>query len=90
MDKFLKPSRLDVDPSLGDADKQFRHWKNTFDTFLGSLTEPNKLGLLNNFVSSNVFEYIAEATDYDAAMDILVKIYSHEQNKPSSRIFHVI
>ena len=83
MERYLKPTRLDVDPSVGDADKQFRHWKQTFETFLDCLTEPNKHGLLINFVSPTIYESIAETTNYEDAMKILVNIYI----KPKNEIF---
>ena len=70
MERFLKPERLDVDPNTGDADKQFSHWKRTFDNFLASLTSPDKLSILINFVSAQVYEYIVDAKNFDEAMKI--------------------
>ena len=84
MERFLKPERLDVDPSVGDADKLYKHWKRTFDNFLDSLKEPNKLSILVNFVSAKVYEYIAECDTFEDAIEILKK-HIHQTKKRSFR-----
>ena len=75
MERFLKPERLDADPSVGDADKLYKHWKKTFDNFLESLEEPNKLSILVNFISARVYEYIAECDTFEDAIEILRNTY---------------
>lgn len=85
MDKFLRPERLGVDPSTPDATKHFNHWKRTFENFLRSVDEinPDKLSTLINYVSPNVYDYIAEANDYNEAIQTLDSIYI----KPKNEIF---
>lgn len=90
MEKVLKPTRLDVDPSATDASKQWKHWKMTFKNFLDECTEaagegrqPNKLRALINYISHSVYEYIDEETDYDACVQKLEELYC----KPSNEIF---
>ena len=85
MERFLKPERLDVDPNTGDADKQFSHWKRTFDNFLDSLTAPDKLSILINFVSATIYEYIADATTYNEAITILNDTYIKKKNEVFAR-----
>ena len=85
MERFLKPERLDVDPSVGDADKLYKHWKKTFDNFLESLEEPNKLSILVNFVSARVYEYIAECDTFEDAIEILKNTYIKPKNEVFAR-----
>ena len=72
MDKFLRPGRFDAIPNARGSDKAWLHWKKTFTNFLTSIAEhePNSLNVLINYVSPEVFEYIADYTDYDSALEI--------------------
>ena len=60
MDRILKPSRLDTDPSSPTAAKEWKHWYRTFTNFIEESGEsaPNKLRALVNCVSPSVFEII--------------------------------
>ena len=40
MDKYLKPSRFDCDPNAVGADKQFKHWLQTFQNFVDTIKTP--------------------------------------------------
>ena len=88
MERFLRPERLDVDPSSGDADKQFKHWLKTFDNFVATLNNPQKLSILTNFVSARIYEYIADVDTFDAAISILQKTYIKKKNEVFAR--HVL
>ncbi|KAJ0178188.1 hypothetical protein K1T71_006011 [Dendrolimus kikuchii] len=86
MEKYLKPDRLDIDPSSSSASKEWEHWKRTFENFLkasestsGQVPRCN-LDLLINHVSSNIYTYIAECTDYSQAMNILSKLFTKPKN----------
>ena len=85
MERFLRPERLDVDPNSANATKNWKHWKATFENFLNSFATPptDKLSVLINYVSPNVFEIIAECEDYDAAIKTLKETYE----KPVNEIF---
>jgi len=37
MDKLMKPSRLDLDPSSSSASKEWRHWRKTFENYVEGL-----------------------------------------------------
>ena len=88
MERYLKPDRLDVDPNAGDADKQYKHWKKTFDNFLASLPEPQKLSILINFVSARIYEYISDIDTFEEAIEILEKTYVKPKNEVFAR--HVL
>ena len=85
MERFLRPERLDVDPSSADADKQFKHWQKTFDNFVASSDNPQKLSILTNFVSARVYEYIADATTFESAIEILQDTYVKKKNEVFAR-----
>ena len=87
MEKLLKPDRLDLDPSSPTAAKEWRHWHRTFSNFIQECGEkaPNKLRTLVNYVSHNVYDYIEECTDYDAAISILEKLHVKTPNEIFAR-----
>ncbi|KRX25486.1 Retrovirus-related Pol polyprotein from transposon gypsy [Trichinella nelsoni] len=61
MDRFLKPERLDVDPSSPTSSEQWKHWLATFEKFLAALPQENldKKSLLINFVSPRTYSSTA-------------------------------
>ena len=71
MDKYLRPSRFDADINTPNVEKQWNHWLRTFTNFVGNLTfagdaaaqQTAKLQTLTNYISAEVFEYIADAND---------------------------
>ncbi|GFO24398.1 retrovirus-related pol polyprotein from transposon 17.6 [Plakobranchus ocellatus] len=94
MERFLKPERFSIDPNSLNASKQWSHWFRTFNNFVSSLQQHqtpdavDKLNLLINYVDPSVYEYIAECTTYEAAVDLLKNAYI----KPKNEIFarHVL
>ena len=94
MDRFLRPERFDTAPDHQNAAKSWKHWLRTFETFTASAidtsstTGPSKLDLLINFLSPTLYDFIADSTEYNAAIDILKNIYV----KPANEIFarHVL
>ena len=90
MDKILRPSRLEIDPNFVNAEREFKHWRQTFENFLESIAigeeeDRNRLYLhtLVNFVSSSVYQYISEITNYEEAILTLQQTYV----KPMNEIF---
>lgn len=74
---WLKPARLDIDPSSAKATKHFKHWLKTFTDFVTRIlaipraegvAEPNKLEILCAFVSADVYELIEGCDSYDTAI----------------------
>ncbi|XP_054712929.1 uncharacterized protein LOC129222440 [Uloborus diversus] len=88
MEKYLKPERLDLDPSSSTADKQWTHWKSTFDNFLEHIkdvSDTGKMQLLTNYVSPNVFLYIADSKDFEEAVNSLNALYVKPKNVTYAR-----
>ncbi|XP_064080604.1 uncharacterized protein LOC135197465 [Macrobrachium nipponense] len=87
MEKLLKPTHLDLDPSSSSAAKEWRHWHKTFSNFIQECGEmaPNKLRTLVNYVSLNMYDYIEECVNYDTAISTLEKLYIKAPNKIFSR-----
>ena len=83
MDKFLRPARFDVILNTRGSDKVWIHWKKTFTNFLTSIAEhePDRLNVLNNYVSPEVFEYIADSTNYTLAIETLESLYITPKNE---------
>jgi len=77
MDKVLRPSRLDTDPGSQDASSDWLHWKKTFENFIATLTseELDNYVVLTNFVTPKIYQYIADVTEYDLAIETLGKLY---------------
>lgn len=83
MEKFLRPERLEVDPSSPNAAQDWTHWYATFSNFLAddnSLDSKKKLKLLTNFVTPTVYHYFNECTTFEDAITILKNIYVKPQN----------
>ena len=83
MDKFLRPSRLEVDPSSKSADKQWTHWFKTFSNFVSSMTDMDdgkRLNILINYVSPSIYTMIADCETYDAATGILAAAFIKPKN----------
>ena len=96
MDSVLRPQVLNLEPSAQDATKAWKHWHRTFTNFLEAVevaneNAPNKLNTLINYVSANVYDYIADASTYDEAITILQGLYVYpsptepEQDKEQER-----
>ena len=80
MDTFLRPGHFDPIPNARGSDKG---WQHCFTNFLTSITEyePNSLNVLINYVSPEDFEYIADCTDYESALETLESLYITPKNE---------
>ena len=87
MDKALRPDRLDKDPNDPDAAKEWIHWRRTFENFVVGVStdKEEKLKILTNFVSSKVFQYIEDSTDYDSAIKTLASLFIKPRNEIYAR-----
>ena len=86
MDKYLRPERLDADPSSSSAPEEWAHWKRSFINFLESFAEPpDKLKAITNFVSPRVYRLIEDCTTYDGAMAALEAVFVKQRNEIFAR-----
>ena len=85
MDKVLRPERFCTDPRSVGAPNSWIHWRWTFQNFLAVLTQEglDKFGVLTNFISPMVFEYVEECADYESVIATLHNIYV----KPTNEIY---
>ena len=90
MDKLLCPERFDAVPNTSGADRAWIHWKRTFNGFITSIDTTaqtvNKLDILVNYVSPDVFEYITECNDFESAMVVLDSMYNVPKNEIFARL----
>ncbi|KRX47069.1 Retrovirus-related Pol polyprotein from transposon gypsy, partial [Trichinella murrelli] len=84
---FLKPERLDVDPSSPTSSEQWKHWLATFENFLAALPQENldKKSLLVNFVSPRIYSSIAVSRSYEDAIQSLNSIFEKLVNEIYAR-----
>ncbi|KRX34354.1 Retrovirus-related Pol polyprotein from transposon 17.6, partial [Trichinella murrelli] len=87
LDLFLKPERLDVDPSSPTSSEQWKHWLATFENFLAALPQENldKKSLLVNFVSPRIYSSIAVSRSYEDAIQSLNSIFEKLVNEIYAR-----
>ncbi|KRY84767.1 Retrovirus-related Pol polyprotein from transposon 17.6, partial [Trichinella pseudospiralis] len=87
MDRFLKPERLDVDPSSPTSSEQWKHWLATFENFLAALPRENldKTSLLVNFVSPRIYSSITGSRTYEDAIQSLKSIFEKPVNEIYAR-----
>ena len=87
MNKILKPSRLDTDPSSPTAAKEWKHWYRTFMNFIEESGDsaPNKLRALVNCVSPSMHELIEDCDTYESAVAKLERSYVKVPNEVFAR-----
>ena len=85
MDKALRPTQFDILPHTASSTKEFKHWLRTFEYYLEVLPSEglDKLKVLINFISPEIFEYISDCSDYDSAIEATKNVYI----KPPNTIF---
>ncbi|XP_046844913.1 uncharacterized protein LOC124438758 [Xenia sp. Carnegie-2017] len=88
MDKVLRPERFDVIPNAQGAAKRWTHWLATFENFIDAIpsipdTRINKLHILVNYVTSDVYQLFCDTETYDEAITTLKTLYV----KPPNEIF---
>ena len=72
-------------PNTLSSTKEFKHWFRTFEYYLEVLHKEglDKLKVLINFISPEIFEYISDRDSYNSATEIIKNIYT----KPLSTMF---
>ena len=71
MDKALRLTRNDILPNTPSSTKEFKHWFRTFEYYLEVLPNEwlDKLKVLINFISPEIFEYISDFDSYNSAVE---------------------
>ena len=88
MDKFLRPEKFDVLPNTPSSRSQWIHWLKTFTNFTNTIPDSDKdqkLSVLINFISADIFENISETTSFDEAIELLNAIYVKPENEIMAR-----
>ena len=93
MDKYLRPSRFELEPSAPGAEKEWKHWLKTFNNFIATMERPSttdqpaipvtsqqKLKTLLNFISASIYEFISEEAEYDSVITTLNALYVKPNN----------
>ena len=90
MDKVLRPERFYVVPSAQDAAKRWLHWLMTFENFVAAIPsasdeEVNKLHVLINYATSDVYQPFCETATYEEAITLLTTLYVKTPNEIFAR-----
>ena len=95
MDKLLKPKDLDVLPNDSNAASVFKYWIAKLESFLQAVeigqaaNDPsmrvNRRGLLVNFLTPSVYQYIEDCETYEAAVAELKQVYVKTKNDVFAR-----
>ena len=80
MDKLMRSSRFDAEPNTLNAEREYKHWKKTFENYLEGATSEGdipaslvrkKHHAFKNSVSANVFELIYDADNFNLTLQKL-------------------
>ena len=88
---IFKPARLEIDVNSPHAGKSWKHWRKTFENYVAEHESVenhralDKLRLLTNFVSAEIFEFIEDCTTYEAALQVLESLFVKKPNQIFSR-----
>ena len=86
MERLLKPRVFETDHNAPDAAKQWKYFQKTFSNFLTAVGEnANKLQLLVNHISPDVYLLIEECLTYEQAITTLRKLYVKPPNEVYAR-----
>ena len=86
MDRLLKPRVFETDPNAPDAAKQWKYFYRCFQNFLTEVEgDGNRLKLLINHISPDIYTFIDECQTYDQAIRDLKKIYVKTPNTVFAR-----
>ena len=83
MDRLLQPDIFNADPTTPSASKEWTHWKSRFQKFITkvqNVTDEDKLSLLVNLVSTDVYTYIRDSATYNQAIAALEAVYNPKKN----------
>ena len=86
MERLLKPRVFETDHNAPDAAKQWKYFYKTFQNFLNAVEgDENRLHLLINHVSPDVYILIEDCQTYEQAIATLKKIFVKPPNTVYAR-----
>ena len=87
MERLLQPKCFDVATSDPQAQHKWEHWHRTFCNFaqISQANDEEKLLLLVNYVSTEVYTHISACVDYVVAIAKLDSLYIKPRNISFSR-----
>jgi len=84
----FEPTRVEIDLNSEAVAKSWKRWKRTFENSViteheaqENSTTFNKLRLLTNFVSEDIFEFTEDNNTYEAAVKILDYLFATTPNE---------
>ena len=87
--KPLKPRLLDIEIHSPTSEKEWKHWKKTFENYMSAHAAEgltiDKLQVLTNFLSFNLYEYIDECGTYEDAIKSLDGLFIKTPNEVFAR-----
>ena len=88
MDKYLKPTELNIDPKSPSAEDEWEMWIEKFEDFFSSIDptlHPNKLTLLKAHMSCSCYKLVKSAGTYDEAKSLLKSRFVKPRNEVYAR-----
>ena len=89
MEKVLKPSHLDLEPTAPEAPQIYQFWKRQLENLVNSCfsaaTNEEKLPILTQFLTHRTYPFIEEATTYSRAIALLDDQYAKKKNELYAR-----
>ena len=82
----MRPSRFNAEPNTLNEEREYKHFKKTFENYLvGTTSEGDSPALLDrkkhiNNISANVFKLIWDANNFDLAMHKLDEAFIKPTN----------
>lgn len=89
MERLLRPDIFNQDPSSSAAAREWAHWRVRFEKFaavIKDLTYDNKLALLINHVSADVYTYFCDHDNYQDSIAALENVFN---NRAPKKIIHL-
>jgi len=87
--KLMKPSRLDLDPSSTSASKEWKHWRRTFENYIGERDHQRQSGRQVEVASKLRVSYRLRfhwaMRNYDEAVTAFQNLFVHVPNKTFAR-----
>lgn len=77
MECILCPDRLNMNQNVTDTEREYWHWKITFENFIDKCQDktPNKLRCFVKNVTATIYDLISVCHTYESALNILDRYF---------------